>query len=116
MSDAELARRLGVLLATDGVLANAKQLGRYRRGKKNPSGTSLTWVEQFYAGTKMFFDSGPWFSYLWQALDPDAHPQDALTAIESIWQKAIHIENEITVSGEKAIQDVVIPSEIAACP
>ncbi len=96
------------------TLADPKQLGRYGRGQKNPSEQTLKFVERLYPGTRMFFDSGPWFSYLWAALDPSKHPQDALTAIETTWRSTVQVEHEVDVGGERGIQDLVIPEKLAA--
>ena len=94
------------------TLANPEQLGRYRRGKKNPSEQTLEYVERLYPGTRMFFKSGPWFSFLWSALDPISRPQDALTAIETTWRNGVQVEHE--VDGGRGIQDLVVPGKLAA--
>jgi hypothetical protein len=97
-----------------GTLADPKQLGRYRRGEKNPSEQTLRYVERLYPGTRMFFESGPWFSYLWTALDPGGDPQDAITAIETTWRSGVYVEHEIQVGGERGIQELVVPEQLAA--
>lgn len=94
------------------TLANPEQLGRYRRGKTNPSEQTLEYVERLYPGTRMFFKSGPWFSFLWSALDPISRPQDALTAIETTWRNGVQVEHE--VDGGRGIQDLVVPGKLAA--
>ncbi len=96
-----------------GALADSKQLGRYRRGEKSPSEQTLRYVERLYPGTRMFFESGTWFSYLWAALDPSRNPQDALTAIEATWRNGMHVEHEVPVGDKQAIQDLVVPGKLA---
>ena len=113
MSDEELAQFLGRKPRGNKALADPKQLGRYRRGEKNPSEQTLRYVERLYPGTKMFFESGPWFSYLWVALDPSRDPQDALTAIETPWRNGVHVEHEVPVGDKQAIQNLVVPGKLA---
>ncbi len=114
MSDEELAQFLGRKPRGNKALADAKQLGRYRRGEKNPSEQTLKYVEQLYPGTRTFFETGPWSSYLWVALDPRGSPQDALTAIETTWRNGVHVEHEVPIGGERGIQDLIVPETLAA--
>jgi hypothetical protein len=115
LGDPDLAQFLGNKLSPDDkVLANPKQLGRYRRGEKNPSKQTLECVEQLYPGTRMFFENGPWFSYLWMALDPSHDPQDTITALETTWRNGVHLEHEIPLGGEGGIQDLLVPQELAS--
>lgn len=115
MSDRKLAGLLDKKLQPDTILADADQLGRYKRGEKNPSELTLEYAEGLYSGTRMFFESGPWFSFLWSALDPSSRPQDALTAIETAWRNGVQVEHEINAGGKLGIQDLVVPGTLAAC-
>ncbi len=112
-SDEALARFLRDKLLVSTALVNPKQLGHYRRGDKNPSKQTLGYAEGLYPGTRMFFDSGPWFSYLWAALDPRVHPQEAITSIETAWRDGVQVEHEIQVGGDRGIQDLLVPEQLA---
>ena len=112
-SDEALARFLRDKLLVSTALVNPKQLGHYRRGGKNPSKQTLEYAEGLYPGTRMFFESGPWFSYLWAALDPSSPPQDAVTAIETTWRNGVQVEHEIQVGGDRGIQDLLVPKRLA---
>ncbi len=113
-SDEALARFLRDKLLVSTALVNPKQLGRYRRGDKNPSKQTLAYAEGLYPGTRVFFDSGPWFSYLWAALDPRVHPQEAITRIETAWRNGVPVEHEMLIGDKHSIQDLLVPEQLAA--
>ena len=98
----------------------------YQAGSRSPSESVLAVVEQMVPGTRRVFAYGPDFSYLWEALAGD--PRQAVSHTEDLWRNGVRVghliripesiaANEkwecVRVPAHDALQDVVLPAELA---
>ncbi len=109
----EQADRVCRVLGSTGIssVGESRRRWDYEGGSHCPSDVTLKAVDRLYPGTRMIFDKGPHFSYLWDALGGD--PERAAMQIVATWRQGVPLQHQILREGKRYTEDVVVPERLA---